>query len=130
MALFRMYIEEKRYEDVIELADEVLGENPDHLFPRWYLGIALVRTEQWQIALNNYDYILTILPKFDFHGLEAEIEAKYYAGLSYFNLDNMENARKMLEEIPSYKDDVNQHLFFYGDYIKESKKILDKIKKK
>ncbi|MCH7781657.1 tetratricopeptide repeat protein [candidate division KSB1 bacterium] len=130
MALFRIYIEEKRYDDVIELADLVLRETPDHLFPRWYLGIALIRTEQWKKAKDNYEHILTILPNFDFHGIEAEIEAKYYAGLAYYNLGNTENAQQMLEEIPSYKDKVNQHLFYYGNYIKDSRKILDKLKKK
>ena len=129
MALFRIYVEEKRYDDVFELADIVLSENPGHLFPRWYLGIAFIRTEQWGKALDNYRHILTILPDFDFHGIEAEIEAKYYAGLSYYNLGNTEDTQKMLEDIPSYKDKVNQNLFYYGNYIKESQKILDKLKK-
>lgn len=127
MALFRIFIEEKRYEDVFDLAEIVLTENPDHLFPRWYLGIALIKTEQWEKARDNYDTILGILPGIEFHGVEAEIEAKYYAGLANYNLGETIRAKQLLENIPQYKGRVNQHLFYYDDYIKKSSALLKKM---
>lgn len=127
MTLFRIYLEEKRYDDVFTLADIVLNENPDHIFPRWYLGIALISTQQWEKALDNYKIILDFLPKIEFHGSEALIEAWYYQALSYYNLGQKQKAKELLEKIPPYEDKVNQNLFYYDDYIKESKKLLKKL---
>ena len=127
MALFRIYIEEKRYDDVFKLADIVLKENPNHIFPRWYLGVAFVNTQQWEKALDNYKIILDFLPKIEFHGPEALIEAWYYQALSYYNLGQKQKAQELLEKIPPYEDTVNQNLFYYDDYIKESKKLLKKL---
>jgi len=129
MALFRIYIEEKMYDKVIDLADVVLKENPDHVFPRWYFGIALVRTGQWQKALENYKIIYDYLPKIAFRGIEADIEARYYMGLSYYNLGNLERAKEMIESLDQYDKKVNKHLFYYADYIKESRSLLKKIDK-
>ncbi len=127
MALFRIYIEEKQYDDVIELAAKVLEKNPEHIFPRWYLGIALTRTKQWEKSKENYEVIRTKLKEKNLHGIEAEIEAWYYQGLSHFNLGETDKAKELLQQIPQYEGQVNKHLFYYDDYIKSSKKILKKI---
>ncbi len=127
MALFRIHIEEKRYNEVIELAAQVLRRTPHHLFPRWYLGIALIRTKQWERAQRNYEIIRDKLSDIDFRGIEADIEALYYLGLSYYNLGELEKAKELLQQIPQYEGKVNNNLFYYGDYIKESKKLLRKI---
>ncbi len=127
MALFRIHIEENRYNEVIELAAQVLKRTPNHLFPRWYLGIALIRTKQWERAQGNYEILRNKLSDIDFRGIEADIEALYYLGLSYYNLGKWEKAKELLQQIPQHEGKVNKNLFYYGDYIKESKKLLKKI---
>ncbi|MFC1477615.1 tetratricopeptide repeat protein [candidate division KSB1 bacterium] len=129
MALFRIYIEEKQYDRVIDLANIVLRENPDHIFPRWYLGIALIRTKQWEKAIENYRIILDNLQHVSFRGVEADIEARYYTGLSYYNLGEPAKAKEFLKGLPQLDSQVNKNLFYYDDYIKESKKLLEKIDK-
>ena len=127
MALFRIYMEEKRYDDVFKLTDIVLKENPNHIFPRWYAGVAYIRTKQWEKALQNYEVILNYLPRISFCGIEAYIEAWYYMGLCYYNLGNDAKVKELLSPIPQYKDKVNNNLFYYDDCMEESIKLLKVI---
>ncbi|MFC1554346.1 tetratricopeptide repeat protein [candidate division KSB1 bacterium] len=126
-ALFRIYIEEKRFEDVEKLAELVLKDNPNHLFPLWYLGVSYIKTEQWQKALGVYQKIADYLPQITFHGPEADIETWYYTGLCYYNMKNNTRAREYFSKIPPYEGKVNKELFYYDDYVKKSKSYLKKI---
>ncbi|MFC1730243.1 tetratricopeptide repeat protein [candidate division KSB1 bacterium] len=130
MALFRIYLEEKWYDKVVQLAESVLEKNPEHLFPRWYLGVALVRTEQWEKSRDNYQKIMEFIPKIEFRGIEADIEAAYYLGLSYYNLGELEKAKELIGTIPQYAGSVNTQLFYYDSYIKDSTDLLNEIEKK
>jgi tetratricopeptide (TPR) repeat protein len=60
ISLFRIYMEETWYEKVIELAIEVSSQYPDFLFPKWFYGIALIRTKQWDRALKIYQEIVEL----------------------------------------------------------------------
>lgn len=128
-ALFRIYIEEKWYDKVLTLAEEMITANPDHIFPRWYYGIALIRLEKWDEALENYQFIRKYIDDVPFRGIEADIETWYYMGMALYQLDRAEEAKELLEKTQPYKDQVNKNLFYYEDYIKESRELIKKINK-
>jgi len=129
MALFRIFIEEEQYQNVIELADMMIAENPDHIFPRWYYGIALIKLRKWKKAIENYTFISNYLESVPYSGIEADIEANYYLGLAYFNLKEYRKSQEYLKNIPKYIEIVNKNLFYYDDYIEESADLLKKIDK-
>ena len=127
ITLFRIYMEEKWYDKVIKLSKKILNEHPDALYPRWFYGIAFIRTKQWEKAIKNYQKILKLLEPVSIKGPESLIESWYYLGLSYYNLGEYQKAKKLLDKIPRYKGKVNLHLFFYENCINEGGKLLIKI---
>jgi tetratricopeptide (TPR) repeat protein len=127
ITLFRIYMEEKRYDKVIELAKEVSSEYPGCLFPKWYHGIALIRTTQWDQALKIYQEIMELLEPITVKGPESLIESWYYMGLCYYYLGEYEKAKVFLEKITPYKGRVNQNLFFYDNCIEEGEKLLKRV---
>jgi len=129
ITLFRIYMEEKWYDKVIKLAKEISSEYPGLLFPKWYYGIALIRTKQWNTALKIYQEIVELLEPITIKGPESLIESWYYIGLCYYYLGEYEKAKIILEKITPYKGKVNQNLFFYENCIEEGEKLLKRVKR-
>lgn len=129
LALFRIYITEGRYEEVIEAGKEMFREYPYSLVGRWQYGLALIRLRQWEKAITHYQMILERLEPVKIKGPEASIEAWYYLGLSYYHLGEYQRAKELLEKILPYKGDVNETLFFHENCMKKSEKLLKKVKK-
>ncbi len=128
-ALFRIYIEEEWYDKVLELAEEVLEDLPGILFPRWYYGLAFIRTNEWQKALDNYSRMSEILDTVDCKGGEALVEVWYYSALCNYNLGEFQKAKDLLVKILPYEGKVNLNMFFYGNLIKKSKNLIKKVDK-
>ena len=127
VALFRIYMEEKWYHKVIQLAEEVLNEHPGTLFARWYYGLAVIKTGQWAKAINNYQIILKLLEPVTLKGPESSVEAWYHLALAFYHVQKYQKAKALLEKISTFKGKVNPRLFFYDDYVKEGEKLLDRV---
>ncbi len=129
IALYRIYIDKKWYDNVIEMSEKELETYPETLFPRWYYGVALVKTNKWQKALENYQTMLEILEPIEIKGIEASIDPWYHIGLCYYNIGEFEKAKEYIEKILPYKKTVNKDLSYYDDtdFIKEGEKLLKKI---
>lgn len=127
LALFRIYITEKRYHDVFKPAEEMFREYPDSLVGRWQYGLALIRTNQWEKAIKHYRFILELLEPVKIKGPEALIEAWYYLALSYYSVGEFQRAKDLLEKIQPYEGEVNETLFFHENCMKESRKLLKKV---
>lgn len=52
----------KRYQDVIDLAEEIVKENPDFVPGRVVKGISLLALHRYQEALENFDMALKLEP--------------------------------------------------------------------
>ncbi|MCP4726442.1 MAG: tetratricopeptide repeat protein [bacterium] len=131
IATYRIYIDMKLYKTVTDMAELELNAHPETLFPRWYYGVALVKTNQWQKAIDNYLTMLEILEPIDIKGPEASIDPWYHIGLCYYNLGDFEKAKEYIEKIIPFKATVNKDLSYYDDtdFIKEAERLLKKINK-
>ncbi len=129
LALFRIYITEKRYDEIFESAKEIFREYPDSLVGKWQYGLALIRTNQWEKAIKHYQGILELLEPVKIKGPEASIEAWYYLGFSYYNVGKYQKAKELLEKILPYEGEVNETLFFHENCMKKNRKLLKKVNK-
>ena len=86
--LANLYIQLEDYELAIERMDQLLAQN-ETFFPAYLTrGIALYNVGQYQEALQDFVYGLTITSE--------QPEARYYAGLSLAQLDMREEATQNL----------------------------------
>jgi tetratricopeptide (TPR) repeat protein len=128
ITLLRIYMEEGWYQKAINLVLEISSQYPDNLYPKWYHGIVLIRTKQWDKALKIYQEIIEFLEPITIKGPESLIESWYYTGLCYFHLGEYEKAKVYLEKITPYKGRVNENLFFYDNCIEEGEKLLKRVR--
>jgi tetratricopeptide (TPR) repeat protein len=129
LALFRIYITEKRYDEIFESAKEIFREYPGSLVGRWQYGLALIRTKQWEKAIKHYQGILELLEPVKIKGPEASIEAWYYLGFSYYSVGEYQKAKELLVKILPYEGEVNEILFFHENCMKKNRKLLKKVNK-
>jgi len=99
MALAEMYLSQDRYEDALAQAEAVLSAFPDQ--DRAYLiaGVANVRMENYQDALEPLLQFADIRSQADTAGSDRLLETAYYfLGESYLALDQPEQAIEVLEK--------------------------------
>ena len=126
-ALFRVLIEENRYDELIELTKEYSKYFPDDVYYKWFLGIAYIKKENWQIALEIYNEIEKNLKSVDLRGIEADIECGYYKALCLYHLGKKDEAKELLRKILNIKDRVNKRLFFFEDYIECAEMLMEEM---
>lgn len=126
MCLLRIYIEEKNYNEVLRISDELIKMN-NNLHPLWFKGYAYIYIEEWKKAIDLYNEILRRLKEKYFHGLEGEIECMYFLALSNYKLGNLEEAKKYLNIILPYKGKIETRIYFYENYIESAEKLLREI---
>ncbi|NVM02974.1 MAG: hypothetical protein HWN67_11595 [Candidatus Helarchaeota archaeon] len=126
LCLLRIYIEEKDFNEVLRIADELIRRN-NNLHPLWFKGYGYIYIEEWEKAIDLYNEILQRLREKDFYGIEGEIECWYYLALCNYKLGKIEDAKKYLNMILPYKGKVETKIYFYENYINSAEKLLEKI---
>jgi len=128
MCLLRIYIEEKNYNEVLRIADELIKRN-NSLHPLWFKGYAYIYIEEWERTIDLYNEILRRLKEKDFYGVEGEIECWYYLALCNYKIGKIEEAKRYLNMILPYKGKVETKIYFYENYIDSAEKLLREINK-
>ncbi len=128
ISLMRIYIEEKNYNELIKLADELLKEY-NFLYPLWYKAFSNVQIGEWQKAIILYNEILKKLNKKYFHGIEGEIECYYFIALCNYKIGKIEEAKKHLNKILPYKGKIETKIYFYENFMDSSEKLMKEIEK-
>jgi len=126
MCLLRIYIEEKNYNEVLRIADELIKSN-NNLHPLWFKGYAYVYIKEWERAIDLYNEILRRLREKDFHGIEGEIECWYYLALCNYKIGKIEEAKKYLNIILPYKGKAETRIYFYENYIDSAERLFREI---
>ena len=126
-ALLRIYIEEKKYDEVISLGMEYKKEFPNDVFYRWFVGMAYINKQRWKEGFEIYDEIEKNLESINFNGREADVECWYYKAICLYHLGRKEEALMLCKKIDEIKEVVNRKVFFYGDYIEMSSELMSKI---
>ncbi len=88
-ALMPMLIEANELQVVFETIHEVAGKEPDDVMLRYYLGLVSFKLLDFNEALGHFVAVAEKDPLF--------VDGAVYAGLTYFALDNKEDAAQYLE---------------------------------
>lgn len=126
-ALLRIYVEEKRYEDCIKIADELLKEYNFDLHPLWFKGYSLIKLKQWKEANEIYREAFKLLTSKDFHGPAGKVESWYYQALCSYNLGDTEHAKTILSQVFPLRGQINEKIFFYENIFDEAEKLQKEI---
>ncbi len=128
MSLMRVYIEEKDYNKVLEIAEDLINKY-NFLQPLWFKSFSLIQIEEWQKGIESYNQVLKKLREKHFHGIEGELECFYFFALCNYKLGEIEKAKTYLEKILLYEGDVKTEIYFYENFIDSAKKLMKEIKK-
>ena len=126
--LLRVFVEEKRYEDCIKLADELMSDYEPDLHARWFKGYSLIKLERWEEAFELYNEIYSLLTAKDFHGPAGKVECWYYLSLCNYHMGNKQEASNLLDKVFSLRDEVNEKIFFYENIFTEAENLRIQIK--
>lgn len=126
-ALLRIYVEEKRYQDCIKIADELIKDYNRDLHPLWFKGYSLIKLKQWKEADEIYKNAFKLLTSKDFHGPAGKAESWYYQALCAYNLGDKEQAKSLLSQVFPLRGQINEKIFFYENIFDEALKLQNEI---
>lgn len=126
-ALFRIYTEEKRYDELISLINEYKKTFPEDLYYKWFLGMAYIHDKDWQTALDLYKEMENRLQSVPYRGIEADVECRYYTALCLYNLGEKKEAENLCRKILAEKNNVNRNIFIFEDFIDGAERLLSEI---
>ncbi len=124
-SLVRIYAEEKDYSNVLLWADSVQKINPQDLYTRWFVGLAYLGLGRWSEAEKTYQEIISLCRSTPYYDLAAEVEARYYLGLIYFNQNLFSKAIEQIGFIYAHQEQVKEN-----DYTKPFLEKAQELHKK
>ena len=129
-ALVRIYIEEQRWQDCIEIADDLISIFQSDLHPRWGKAYALIRLERWEEAIQVYNEAYDILLEKPYYGEAGLAEVWYYQAFAHFHLGNYKESAALLKKVFPLREKVNERIFFFENVFTEAEKLRVELKKK
>lgn len=128
LALVRIYVENKEYENAFAMINQLRITQPNRPFLLWFLGRAQLETKMYDGAINTYQILLKSLIASPYYHPEGEVECRYFLALAYFENKNFEECKKQIDAILTFKDKAQENKnikYFVG----EAKGLAKKIKK-
>lgn len=107
--LLRVYIEEKRYEEALNLAEELKSINPDDPFIWWMTGQAYIGLQSWDEAVENYQKLLQNFKSSPYYDLMAEVECKYRLAYIYYHKTEYKESLQHLGIVLANRDKVKDN---------------------
>ncbi len=126
--LLRIRIEEKEYQEALELGQALKSINPDDPFVLWTTGHAYIGLENWDDASKTYQTLLEYFKSSPYYDLMAEVECRYWLAYVYYQKAEYRESLKNLGIVLANKDKVKDN--DYSEPILEgAEKLKDKIQK-
>lgn len=129
-ALIRIYYDYGKYEQVISHWEkEVRHFNPEDPFSLYWVGLAYLKTGQYDQALESFETILSVYLRSPYYDPGGEMESRYFVGLCHSELGNYREALRhlltasvMAEQLKGRKD--------IEEALKNVDPLLEKVQKK
>jgi tetratricopeptide (TPR) repeat protein len=128
LALVRIYVENKEYENAFAMANELMKSQPAKPFLLWFLGRAQMETKMYDGAINTYQTLLKTLVASPYYHPEGEVECRYNLALAYFENKNFEDSQKQIDAILAFKEKSQENKNI-KHFIEDAKGLRKKIKK-
>jgi tetratricopeptide (TPR) repeat protein len=126
--LLRVYIEEKRYPEALNLAEELRSINPDDPFVWWMTGQAYIGLESWDQATENYQKLLQNFKSSPYYDLMAEVECRYWLAYVYYHKTQYEESMEHLGIVLANKNKVRDN-DYSEPILKGAEKLKNEIQK-
>lgn len=122
--LLRVYIEEKRYPEALNLAEQLKSINPDDPFVLWMTGQAYIGLQSWDEAAENYQKLLQNFKSSPYYDLMAEVECRYWLAHTYYQETEYKQSLEHLGIVLANRDKVKDN-----DYSEPILEGAEKLKK-
>jgi len=128
IALVRIYVENKEYQNAFDMIEKLSQSQPDKPFLLWFLGRAQFETKMYAGAINSYRTLLEVLIASPYYHPEGEVECRYWLALAYFENENFEDSQKQIDAILVLERETpeNENI---SQFVKKAKELRKKIKK-
>ncbi|MEN8155484.1 MAG: hypothetical protein ABFS10_00915 [Bacteroidota bacterium] len=117
--LLRFYYSSKQYTETIELAEEILSHDPDHISSMYYKGMGLLRTGKEDEALQAFFDILKREPDHEKVNMQVGFIYYYRAGALYKKVnDNYSEIEKPTkQDYARYREGLQKSIKDYDTSI-------------
>jgi len=126
--LLRVYIEEKRYQEALSLAEELKSINPNDPFVLWMIGQAYIGLGNWDEALKNYQRLLEYFKSSVYSDLMAEVECRYWLAYVYYQKAQYKESLENLGIVLANKKKVEDN-DYSEPILKGAEKLKNEIQK-
>jgi len=128
-SLLRVYNEEKEYDRVLKLSQELKSVKEDEPFRLWMTGQAYRGLKRWDDALKTYQKLLDYLKSSSYYDLAAEVECRYWMAEIFYYKADYKKSLEQLGFVLAHQENVRDN-DYAKPILKQAKKLKKKIQKK
>jgi len=128
LALVRIYVENKEYENAFAMINQLRKTQPNKPFILWLLGRAQLETKMYDGAIITFQTLLKTLIASPYYHPEGEVECRYWLALAYFENKNVQDCQTQIDSILSFQDKAQENKNI-KDFIEKAKDLRKEIKK-
>jgi len=128
LALVRIYVENKEYENAFAMTDELRKTHPNKPFLLWLLGRAQLETQMFEGAINTYKSLLEALTSSPYYHPAGEVECRYHLALAYYENKDLDKSSAQVDSILAFEKNPEQNKNI-KDFVDKAKKLKKKIDK-
>lgn len=125
-ALLRIYNEERAHDTLITYFESsgLKDYNPDDPYALWWVGLAYIGKQQWQMAVDTFRHLLSVLKSSPYSDGAGELECRYYLARCYYEMNSYDSCLGEIASVLAVK-----HRFKDRDPVMEFVKEAEKLKK-
>ncbi|KPL01366.1 MAG: hypothetical protein AMJ91_00380 [candidate division Zixibacteria bacterium SM23_73_3] len=128
LALVRIWVENREYQNAFAMTDELRKTHPNKPFLLWLLGRAQLETQMYDGAINTYQSLLEVLTPSPYYHPAGEVECRYFLALAYYENKDLEKSSDVIDSILAFEKDSKNNKNI-NDFIGKAKELKKKIKK-
>ena len=128
LALVRIWVENKEYQNAFAMIGELRKTQPNKPFLLWLLGRAQLETQMYDGAINTYQSLLEALTNSPYYHPAGEVECRFYLALAYYENKDFEKSSDVIDSILAFEKNPKENKSI-KDFIGKAKNLKKKIKK-
>ena len=128
-SLLRVHNEEKNYQAVIKLGEELRSVFENDPFRLWNSGLAYIGLKRWDEAFKTYETLLSFFKTSLYYHLAAEMECRYWLGYIYYQKGEYKKSLEMVNFVLLNQENIKES-YYAPPRIEQAQELKDKIQKK
>ena len=119
----------ERYQEALELAEEITKDYPNYLYCYWYIASCYGALGKKEEQLKTYYWLKNYFEKAPLSGLVALVEIYYNIGKTLQELGKYQEAMQYTEMAATHESKIDERVPLQRKYKKLIKKLRNKLKK-